>query len=124
MYMKKAIKVIALTLLINGLVFGGLLLWFVFYLTPESFDQGKWLSKPEKRGEIVDDLIANTDFKRMTKKEIIKLLGEPENLYFKEPNNIVYYLGNERGLISIDSEWLVFWFDEEEKVFNYELKVD
>lgn len=48
----------------------------------------------------------------MIKEEIIQLLGEPtEPAYFVEPNNIVYYLEPERGFMSIDSEWLVIWFD-------------
>ena len=42
----------------------------------------------------------------------MKLLGDATNTdYFKEDNNVVYYLGDERGFISIDSEWLVITFD-------------
>lgn len=44
----------------------------------------------------------------------VELLGDETNTdYFKEVNNIVYYLGDERGFISIDSEWLVIMFDND-----------
>lgn len=44
----------------------------------------------------------------------MELLGDETNTdYFKEVNNIVYYLGDERGFISIDSEWLVIMFDND-----------
>ena len=61
----------------------------------------------------------------MTKDEVISLLGTPpETEYFKSHNNIVYYLGFERGLISIDSEWLVIDFDDNEKVNKYQVLTD
>jgi len=37
--------------------------------------------------------------------------NETENAYFKEANNFVYYVGDERGLASIDSEWPVIKFN-------------
>lgn len=59
-----------------------------------------------------------------TKEEVITLLGSPaETEYFKEEDN-VYYLGAERGIISIDSEWLVIWFDGNEQAVKFELRTD
>lgn len=61
----------------------------------------------------------------MNKEEVFELLGEPtETAYFKEPNNIVYYLGPERGFMSIDSEWLVIWLDEQDRVVEYKILRD
>lgn len=52
------------------------------------------------------------------------ILGpDTENAYFKEIDNMVYYLGPERGLISIDSEWLVIEFDNN-TVVDYHIKRD
>ena len=57
-------------------------------------------------------MLEKYDLHGMTKKEIISLLGdETQDAYFKEDNNMVYWLGPERGLISIDSEWLVIVFE-------------
>ena len=74
---------------------------------------------------MVEDLLKKYDFEEMTKGEVIELLGtSQETNYFKENNNIVYYLGNKSGLLSIDSEWLIFEFDENLKVKKYEVGTD
>ncbi|WP_157967909.1 hypothetical protein [Paraliobacillus sp. X-1268] len=74
---------------------------------------------------IVDDLINTYDLKGKTKSEVMTLLGPPnETEYFKTEKNIVYYLGDERGFIPIDSEWLVIDFDGNEKVNNYVVRTD
>ncbi len=50
----------------------------------------------------------------VTREEVILLLGEDtETDYFKTENNMVYHLGQERSLISIDSEWLVLEFQDD-----------
>ena len=48
----------------------------------------------------------------MRESDIIDLLGNDNNDYgyFNEKDRFVYYLGPERGLISIDSEWLILDF--------------
>lgn len=122
--MKKSLKIILITLLVNGLIVGGLVVFVVHSVQPEKFDRKTWTSNPENRRDMVSDLLSNTEFKGMSKSKIVKLLGQPENSYFKEPNNIVYLLGDEGGLISIDREWLIIWFDEGNHVSNYEIKVD
>lgn len=89
------------------------------------FNKDKWISQHEMRVYMVDDLLAKYSLKGRPKNDIVKLLGNPtETAYFKEPNNIVYWLGNERGLVRIDSEWLVIWFDSENKVMKYEIMRD
>ncbi|MGG3927064.1 outer membrane protein assembly factor BamE [Metabacillus fastidiosus] len=81
------------------------------------FTTEKWLNNISGRVYMVDDLLNDYDLNGKTKKEVTNLLGTPtETEYFKTENNIVYYLGDERGLISIDSEWLVIEFDDSEKV--------
>lgn len=89
------------------------------------FTVEKWLDNESSRVYMVDDLMKKYQFEEMTLDEVTDLLGTPpETNYFKEVNNIVYYLGDERGLISIDSEWLIFEFDENQKVKAYEIVRD
>lgn len=90
-----------------------------------NFTIEKWWNNQSSRVYMVDNLLKNYKFKEMTKDEITGLLGTPpETNYFKDKDNIVYYLGDERGLISIDSEWLIFDFDENGKVKSYEVRRD
>ncbi|MDL0435874.1 hypothetical protein QQB53_08790 [Niallia sp. SS-2023] len=44
--------------------------------------------------------------------------------YFKEDDNIVYHLGMERGLVSIDSEWLVIHLDDNRVADKVEVVTD
>ncbi|KQL19966.1 hypothetical protein ACFFHH_06580 [Cytobacillus solani] len=90
-----------------------------------NFSSERWLAKSDERVYMVDDLLSRTKLIGLSKEEVITLLGKPDDTeYFTDDNNIVYYLGNERGFISIDSEWLVIWFDVDETVFKYEIQTD
>ena len=89
------------------------------------FTTEKWLNDDKGRVYLVDDLINEHELIGMTKDEVFTLLGSPtETEYFKEEDHVVYYLGDERGIIRIDSEWLVIWFDGSDKVMKYELRTD
>ena len=69
-----------------------------------------WLESLRKRRPDVsaDDLLENYSLVGMTEEKVLALLGQPsEETPFTEQNTLCYYLGDERGLISIDSEWLV-----------------
>ena len=84
---------------------------FVLHEYKHTFTVEKWLNS-DIRVDMVDDMLEKYDLHGLTKKEIISLLGdETQDAYFKEDNNMVYWLGPERGLISIDSEWLVIVFE-------------
>ncbi|WP_416151440.1 hypothetical protein ACM26V_10875 [Salipaludibacillus sp. HK11] len=90
-----------------------------------NFTTEKWINNTSERVHIVDNLLNTYDLKEKSQSEIVTLLGPPtETEYFKSENNIVYYLGNERGIISIDSEWLVIEFDGNETVKNYDVLTD
>ena len=84
----------------------------VTYHYRHTFSTERWLRLPEERTKIVDDLLEDRSLVGMTEDEIVALLGEHNNDYgyFVEKNRYVYYLGPERGLISIDSEWLLLDF--------------
>lgn len=88
----------------------GFVLLFLFgrNILIHRFSTGSWQKYPEKRVDMVDDLLSKYELVGMTQEEVISLLGKSTDTeYFKTENNMVYYLGPERGLISIDSEWLV-----------------
>jgi hypothetical protein len=90
-----------------------------------NFSLDRWLNSHHERVYMVDDLLLDYDLDGKTRTEVIQLLGNPtDTKYFKEANNIVYYLGDERGFIRIDSEWLVIWLDPQDKVAKYELMTD
>ena len=76
------------------------------------FSREKWLKEPENRTRIVDDLLANHELVGMTGEEVLALLGDCDNEsgYFQQADRLVYWLGPERGLMSIDSEWLILDF--------------
>ena len=89
------------------------------------FTTEKWLQSEKEKVYMVDDLVNDYELNEMTENEVISLLGTPsETEYFKSDNNFVYYLGYERGLISIDSEWLVIDFDDNKKVKKYQVVTD
>lgn len=88
-----------------------------------NFTNEKWLNNHNERVYIVDDLLGEYELMDKTRNEVISLLGAPtETSYFQDKDNIVYYLGNERGFISIDSELLVIWFNESDRVDKYEIQ--
>lgn len=123
--MNQTMKVVTLTLLTLGLVFGGGAFALFSMLLPDKFDQDRWNNHPEERVDMVDNLLEEVTLKGKTKLEITTLLGKQNpKAYFKEPTNLVYYLGDERGIFSIDSEWLIIWFSDKGIVDHYEVTTD
>lgn len=84
----------------------------VAYHDKHTFSTSKWLGNPEERTAIVDDLLEKYELVGMSEENVLSLLGEPDNDYgyFNADNRYVYYMGAERGLFGIDSEWLILDF--------------
>jgi hypothetical protein len=104
--MGKKLRVV-LALAVVALVAGGT--WFV--LRPgRHFDPLLWSDShtpASVRLRMADDLVSNKKLIGLARQEVVARLGEPPKTeYFKE-FDLVYYLGPERGFISIDSEWLL-----------------
>jgi hypothetical protein len=80
--------------------------------TIHRFDRAAWsdsariYSSEAIRGCMVDDLLAHTDFRGQPRIQVVKLLGEPRRTEYFPEYDLVYWLGPERGLAGIDSEWL------------------
>ena len=98
---------------ILALFIAALLLLLLIYKFRHTFTAKKWAAYPENRTLIVSDLLEKHSLTGMTESEILALLGEHNNDrgYFSAENRFVYYMGPERGFISIDSEWLIIDFE-------------
>ena len=78
-----------------------------------NFTTEKWLAEPESRGRLVNDLLQEHTLTGMDTDALFALLGEETPVPVESGKiNYCYYLGPERGLISIDSEWLVLTVEE------------
>ena len=94
------------------------------------FDAAVWQdvararSSEAVRGCMVDDLLERVKLHGRSRAEIVALLGEPPlNVYFTD-FDFVYWLGPERGFVSIDSEWLVIKLDRAGRVSQAKLVTD
>ncbi len=72
---------------------------------------------------MADGLVGSKKLIGMTRQELQELLGSsPENDRY--PGALTYWLGPERGFMSIDSEWLVIGFDDSGKASSAEISND
>ena len=97
-------------------------------LRRQPFDKTVWQGQKDFRDDVrirmVDDLLRRHDFHSKTRHQVTAVLGEPDETdYFKEWD-MVYWLGPERGFMSIDSEWLVIQLDDDKKVTEYRIVRD
>ena len=108
----KVVCVLAAVVLIGGLS------WYV--LRPgRHFDPSRWKNSATPasvRLRMVDDLVENKKLLGLTRQEVAARLGEPPKTEYFKNFDLVYYLGPERGFISIDSEWLVVKFGPDGQV--------
>ncbi|MBA4763651.1 hypothetical protein [Sphingomonas sp.] len=98
------------------------------YLPVRPFDSDRW-----KRVERVDDqarihmiehLMWSGKLDGLSRSELVALLGAPLKAGYFRDRDYVYWLGNERSLFSIDSEWLVVDVDASGRVSHYEVVRD
>jgi hypothetical protein len=91
-----------------------------------AFDSERWKIKEGRRTEMVDDLVGKKVLDKLTKEQVIHLLGDPlkDNPYFVSTGrDMIYHLGRERNPLGVDSEWLLIWLDDN-KVTKYEIVTD
>jgi len=104
----------------------GLAAWGLHYLPVLPFSSARWKAAPDDRTRVhmVDALLWTHRLKGMRRAEVIALLGQdPQSGYFADWD-LVYYLGPERGLFAIDSEWLVLRFDKDGRVSEWKVVTD
>jgi len=73
---------------------------------------------------MVDDLLRRHPFKGMTREQVTAIIGEPEKTEYFKDWDMVYWLGPERGFMSIDSEWLVLRLDNQKKISDVRIVRD
>ena len=91
------------------LILSVLLLLALFRWDAGQFTQERWEEAPEQRIQIVGSLFAKYELQGQSQGDILSLLGEDDSDrgYFTAPDRMVYYLGDEPGLLGIDSAWLI-----------------
>jgi hypothetical protein len=128
--MTKSKRLLLFSLLFAGLVVLAVVgagVWYFFgdsireRLSRQRFDPVAWKADTPSftnavRIRMVDDLLRRHSFRGMTRDEVAGILGEPAATGYFRDWDMVYWLGPERGYISIDSEWLVFRLDGQKKV--------
>jgi hypothetical protein len=73
---------------------------------------------------MVDDVLARHPMVGRSRTEVVALLGEPKPTSYFSEYGLVYWLGPERSLTSIDSEWLVMRLDSVGRVTQAGLVTD
>ena len=76
------------------------------------------------RLRMVDDLIAKHQLDGVSRDQILLLLGPADETGKWKDWDLVYWLGPERGVFRIDSEWLVIRFDRAGRGSSYEIVRD
>jgi hypothetical protein len=104
--------------------------WLVF-MSPLPFSASWWDVDTEKgttfktRYRVADRLAASGRLDDMTREEVIALLGAPvTDVTRLGKHDLIYVLGPERGLISVDYEWLLIDLDPLGKVAKVEVASD
>ena len=93
------------------------------------FDRAVWNAEAEdvedfRRHRMADSLVQERRLLGKSRAEIISMLGEPTATSHFREYDLVYVLGNERGWMSIDSEWLLMRLDGTGKVSMAQLGRD
>ena len=96
-----------------------------------TFDAEVWKATPSEfshesmRLRMVDDFLASHAPVGKSRGQVEALLGPPDDTPYFDEYDMVYHLGAERaGIMSIDSEWLVFSVDDSGRVTGAWLVTD
>jgi hypothetical protein len=114
-----------------GLAVFTLVLVWMFRTPGREFDQQLWRDYADlnqtgryPRLEMADRFLAMGGLGGQSRAEIVDMLGEPPDTKYFRDWDLVYWLGPERGFMSIDSEWLVFRLDTRGRVVDYRVVRD
>jgi hypothetical protein len=103
--------------------------WLGYRHWSQRFDGESWRSDPGGRLGVrltmADGLIARCALRKLSRRAVIQMLGEPvaNNSFAPDGWDTVYLLGEERGL-GIDHEWLAIRFDKTGNVEDYRIVTD
>jgi hypothetical protein len=93
------------------------------------FDAATWRNEEISttngtRVRMADRLVDSHALLNKSRGDVVSMLGEPPPTEYFRDWDLVYYLGPERGFISIDSEWLVVRFDDDGRVTDCQIVRD
>ena len=100
------------------------------YVGRREFDAERWRDSAQMYGadpiriRMVDDLLHRNDFLGWRREQVVALLGEPRQTGYFTQYELVYWMGPERGILGLDSEWLVFRLDAHGRVGEYRVARD
>jgi len=100
------------------------------YMHREPFDSRVWQDPKQVEGDdpvrlrMVDDLVRSKRLDYLRRADVEALLGNPPATEYFRDHDLVYWLGPERGRMSIDSEWLAIDFDKNGIVRSYQIVHD
>jgi hypothetical protein len=113
----------AMTMIGYAFVDGRLPIW-----PSAPFDAAAWrhgrTSDNHVRLRMVDPLLESGRLEGLTRPQVLELLGPPDGGSYFRDWDFVYWLGPERGFISIDSEWLVLRLGSDGRVSEYRVVRD
>ncbi len=98
------------------------------YLPFKLFNSQQW-KQAERSGDdarlrMIEPLMNSGRLDGLTRSEVVSLLGPPDDTNYFRDYDFVYWLGPERGLLSLDSEWLVIRFGASSVVSEYRVVSD
>ena len=98
---------------------------YFVYRYQHTFHSDRWLNEPSERTDMIDSFLQNHELIGLTEADVLSLLGPNDSSSgaFSADDRYVYYLGPERGLFSVDSEWLLIDFSDG-VVSDYSLATD
>ena len=95
---------------------------------PSQFERSIWLqgetASDSPRLRMADGLLRSEVLLGKSRAEIEAMLGPPTSTDKFRDSGLVYWLGQERGFISIDSEWLTLNFDQAGKARDARIVTD
>jgi outer membrane protein assembly factor BamE (lipoprotein component of BamABCDE complex) len=96
---------------------------------PLPFDRAVWIAEAEELGDfrrhrMADSLVQQRRLIGMSRADVLSMLGEPTATSHFRRYDLVYWLGDERGWMSVDSEWLVMKLDEGGRASSAEIARD
>lgn len=124
--LSRVFGLLAIVLLVCLSAFGAIHYWNT---RPLPFDRSIWNAEPAgiedfRRHRMADWLLRRRSLMGLSRAQVVSLLGEPTVTSHFRDFDLVYVLGNERGWMSIDSEWLLMRLDATGHVSTAELARD
>ena len=127
----KSKKTILISLVLVGLAFFSIKVFFDDGIDQIYFDSDVWKKTPAEfslestRLKMVDDFLDKYFIVGMSRDEVISLIGEPDQTEYFKSYEMVYMLGQETdSYFAIDSQWLVLDLNDSERVVSYNIVTD